>query len=53
MSFEFICNLNRSAKKLRDMVKADMKKALVQYDRMRPSYQKPVLLENRAHSADA
>jgi len=53
MSFKFICNPNRSAKKLRDMVKADMKKALVQYEEMRPSYQKPALLENRAHFAGA
>jgi len=34
--------------KLRDMVKADMKKALVQYERIRPAYQEPAVLESRA-----
>jgi hypothetical protein len=53
MSFEFICNLNRSAKKLRDMVQADLKKAMVQYEGIIPAYQEPALLKNRAHSAGA
>jgi predicted DNA-binding transcriptional regulator YafY len=40
-------------KKLRDMIKADMKKALVQYEGIRSVYQEPALLKNRVHSADA
>jgi len=36
---------------LRDMVKADMKKALVQYEGIRPAYQEPVVLENRVDYA--
>jgi len=35
------------------MVKADMKKALVQYEEIRPSYKKPTLMVNRIPSADA
>jgi hypothetical protein len=38
-------------KSLRDMVKADMKKALVQYERIRPAYQEPAVLENRVDYA--
>jgi len=34
-------------KKLRDMVMADMKKALFQYEGIRPAYQVPAVLENR------
>jgi predicted DNA-binding transcriptional regulator YafY len=34
-------------KELRDMVKADMKKALVQYEGIRPAFQEPELLESR------
>jgi len=33
--------------RLKDMVKADMKKALVQYEGIRPAYQEPAMLENR------
>ena len=33
--------------RLRDMVKADMKKALVQYEGIRPAYQEPAVLESR------
>lgn len=35
-------------KKLRDMVRADMKKALVQYEVIRPAYQEPESQENKA-----
>jgi len=34
-------------KKLRDMVMADMKKALVQYEGLRPAYQEPAVLDSR------
>ena len=33
--------------RLRNMVKADMEKALVQYEEIRPAYQEPELLESR------
>ena len=38
-------------KKLRDMVKADLKKTMIQYEEIRPSYKQPDLTESRAHSA--
>ncbi len=38
-------------KRLRDMVKAYMKKALVQYEGISPVYQEPAVLENRADYA--
>ena len=38
-------------KRLRDMVKADMKKALIQYERIRPVYQESDLLESRVDYA--
>lgn len=38
-------------KRLRDMVKADMKKALVQYEGISPPYQEPTMLESRADYA--
>ncbi len=34
-------------KRLRDMVKADIKKALVQYEGIRPAFIEPDVLENR------
>ena len=37
--------------RLRDMVKTDMKKALVQYEGIRPTYQTPDVLENRVDYA--
>ena len=37
--------------RLRDMVKADLKKALVQYKRIRPAYHEPDELENRVDYA--
>ena len=33
-------------KRLRDMVKADLKKAMVQYEKLRPVYQEPAMVEN-------
>jgi len=38
-------------KRLRDMVKADLKKALVQYEGIRPVYQEPAMLKNRVDYA--
>jgi len=37
--------------RLRDMVKADLKKALVQYEGIRPAFQKPAMLEKRVDYA--
>ena len=37
--------------RLRDMLKADLKKTMIQYEEIRPAYQKPALMENRTHSA--
>ncbi|NQT69304.1 MAG: WYL domain-containing protein, partial [Desulfobacteraceae bacterium] len=34
-------------KKLRDMVQAELKKALIQYEGIRPAYQEPEVLESR------
>ena len=34
-------------KKLKDMVKSDMKKAMFQYEQMRPAYQVPETLESK------
>ncbi|MFO7554193.1 MAG: WYL domain-containing protein [Desulfobacterales bacterium] len=38
-------------KKLRDMVRADMKKALFQYEGIRPAYQEPAVLDSRVDYA--
>ena len=38
-------------KKLRDMVKADLKKSLIQYEGIRPSYQEPTIPEKRVDYA--
>lgn len=38
-------------KKLRDIIKADLKKALVQYEGVRPAYQEPAVLESRVDYA--
>jgi len=38
-------------KSLRDMVKADMKKALIQYEGIRHTYQEPDVLEDRVDYA--
>jgi len=38
-------------KRLRDMVKADLKKTLVQYEEIRPTYQKPTIPEKRVDYA--
>lgn len=38
-------------KQLRDMVKADMKQALVQYERIRPAFQEPAVLGKRMDHA--
>ena len=39
------------SKRLIDMVKADMKKALIQYERIRPAYQEHAVLKNRVDVA--
>ena len=36
---------------LRDMVKADLKKAMTQYEGIRPTFQKPAVLEKRVDYA--
>ncbi|MBW2644374.1 MAG: transcriptional regulator [Deltaproteobacteria bacterium] len=36
-------------KRLRDMVKADLKKAFIQYEQTKPAYQEPELLESRVN----
>ncbi len=41
----------KEPERLRDMVKADMKKALVQYEEIRPAYQEPEVLESRVDYA--
>lgn len=38
-------------KKLRDMVEADMKKTLVQYEGIKTAYQEPAVLESRVDYA--
>lgn len=41
----------KEPKKLKDMVKTDLKKTMVQYKGIRPAYQEPELLENRVDYA--
>ena len=36
---------------LKNVVQADMKKALIQYERIRPAYQEPEVLESRVDYA--
>jgi hypothetical protein len=41
----------KEPKRLRDMVKADLKKSLIQYERIIPAYQESVVLESRVDYA--